>query len=138
MDEHRRDRGDHEHGGGEHRGPPETGWLDLELSKVIEGQAERIAREGVEELLKFHIKARLLERLGPRLEAIGRLVADQLVDDMEANLDIEARIAARRQARGNLDGRIAEALGALRTPGHDGGRAPKPPGEKRGGEGEPR
>jgi len=134
MDEHRGDRqgkGDHGHGegprgGGEdRRGPPGTDWLDLEMSKVLQGAAERLARGAAEEILKDAIKARLLERLGPRLEAIGRLVADQLADDVEANLDIEARIAARREARRLLDGRIAEALG------HPGERPRDAPGEPR-------
>ncbi len=89
-------------------------WLALELSKVIQGDAERLAHVAAEEILEDAIKARLRERLGPQLEAIGRLVADQLADDVEANLDIEARIAARREARRLLDGRIAESLGALR------------------------
>jgi hypothetical protein len=91
-------------------GPPETQWLDLEITKVIQGRAEALVRAAAEEILKDAMKARLLERLGPRLQAVGRLVADELADDIEANLDIEARIAARREARRSLDGRIAEAL----------------------------
>ena len=98
-------RGDR--GGG---GPPETQWLDLEITKVIQGRAEALVRAAAEEILRDAMKARLLERLGPRLQAVGRLVADELADDIEANLDIEARIAARREARRSLDGRIAEAL----------------------------
>jgi hypothetical protein len=105
----RRDEGQ----GGERRGPPDTSWLQLEMSKVLEAEAEGLAKAAVEELLREAIKARLKERLGPRLEAIGRLCADRIADDVEANLDIEARIAARREARRVLDGRIAESLGAL-------------------------
>ena len=53
-----------------------------------------MARGAAEELIKDAIKARLRERLGPRLEAIGRRAADALADGVEASLDIEARIAA--------------------------------------------
>ena len=86
-------------GGGERRGPPDTAWLDLEMSKVLEGLAENLSRRAGEEILLYYIKQRLMERIGPRLQALGTLVADRLADDIEANLDIEARIAARREAR---------------------------------------
>ena len=126
MDDRSRDGRDEGGGrGGDRRdrgGPPETQWLHLEMSKVIQSEAEGLAREAIVDILKDSIKTRLLERLGPRLEAVGRAVADQIADDIEANLDIEARIDARRQARRTLDARIAEALR-----GHRGEEPPRDP-----------
>ena len=107
MDDRNGDRPRDDHQGG---GPPETDWLDLEISKLIEGKAEDVVRLAIDELLADHIKARLMERLGPRLQAVGKIVADRLADDIEANLDIEARIDARREARRSAGAQIAEAL----------------------------
>lgn len=52
MNEHRGDRGgpppsDHHHrdGHGGHDGPPDTGFLDLEMSKVIMADAEKLVPE---------------------------------------------------------------------------------------------
>ncbi len=114
-------------GGGERRGPPETEWLDLEMSKVIEGLAERLARKGGEEILLYYIKLRLMERIGPRLQAVATLAADRLADDIEANLEIEARIAARREARRAFDGRFAEALQRREAPPAPEGSDPEKP-----------
>ena len=113
-------------GGGERRGPPDTAWLDLEMSKVLEGVAENLVRRAGEEILLYYIKQRLMERIGPRLQALGTSVADRLADDIEANLDIEARIAARREARKATDGRIADALrGVGAPPEGSGGPGPR-------------
>jgi hypothetical protein len=84
-------------------GPPDTSFLDLEMSKVLYGEAAALTREAAREILKEAIKTRLRERLGPTLEAIARVAADELADDVEANLDIEARIAARQKARVGRD-----------------------------------
>ncbi len=129
-DDHRRHHHDHhDHhrhdGGGDRRGPPESEWLQLEMSKVLQGSAEGMARAAAEEIIRDAIKARLRERLGPRLEAVGRLVADQLADDVEQNLDIEGRIGARSEARRALGAKIAEALG-LHTRDRDRGAPPDP------------
>jgi hypothetical protein len=113
----RRDEGGHH--GGERRGPPDTSWLQLEMSKVIEAGAEDLARAAVEEILKDAIKARLEERLGPKLEALGRLCADRIADDVEANLDIEARIAARREARRATEAQMAAVFRPPRGSGEE-------------------
>jgi hypothetical protein len=98
------------HGGGERRGPPDTSFLDLEMSKVMYAEAQQLAREAGRELVREAIKARLRERLGPEIEAIARIAADEMADDLLANLDIEARIDDRRRARQGLEGRVLEAL----------------------------
>jgi hypothetical protein len=119
--EHHGPHGHHEHGhhghhghgghGPEHRhGPSGTEFLQLELSKVVHGEAGEIAVEAARAILRDAIEARLRERLGPRLEALGRIAADELADDVEANLDIEARIAARRDLRQSTEGRVRDAL----------------------------
>jgi hypothetical protein len=96
----RRDRG----------GPPDSAFLDLEISKVLYGEASGLAREAARELMKDVIKQRLKERLGDKLEAIARLAADDIADDVEANLDIEARIAERGAARKSAEARLKEAI----------------------------
>jgi len=122
MDDRHRDRGpghDRSDRGSRDRergGPEETTFLDLEISKVLAGEAESLGREAAREILKDAIKARLRERLGDRLERLGRLAADELADDIEANLDIESRIAARREARRSLEERVGDALAARGSP----------------------
>ncbi len=115
----RRDEGHHEGGqrGPSQAGPPESGWLDLEISKVLYGRAEALVRPAAEELLMEAIKERLRERLGPRIAAIAAIAADQLADDFEANLEIEARIAARREARRATEGRVGAVFGPRRVEG---------------------
>ena len=96
--------------GGDRGGAPDTEFLDLEISKVLFGRAQSMARSVAEEIIRDAIKARMNERFGARLEAIGRLAADELVVDNETNLDIEARIAARREARRAIDGEFGAAM----------------------------
>ena len=110
----------HEHGHGHHRhhhhddrrGPQDAAFLDLEISRVLEARAADLARPAAEELLREAIVERLRERMGARLREIGRAAADQLADDVEANLEIEARIVARRDARAGkpAPGREAAAV----------------------------
>jgi hypothetical protein len=108
-----RHRGGREGGHGDRgRGPGGPAFLDLEISKVMFGEASELAREAGRELLKESLKARLRERFGARIEAIAAIAVDELMEDLEANLAIEARIGARVEARRSLDQRIAEALRA--------------------------
>ena len=99
---------DHHHHDGHHhdhhhhddrRGPPDTHFLDLEISRVLESRAGELVRSSVDVLLREAIVERLRERMGPRLRDLGRAAADRAVDDVEANLEIEALIVARRDAR---------------------------------------
>jgi hypothetical protein len=126
MGDQRGDRpGDGREGGGDRQGggrggPEGSEWLQLEVSRVMYGRAEAFTTEAAEELLREAVKARLRERLGPRLEAIGRLAADRFIADLEASLDIEARITARRDARQGVERLVDEVLGR----GAPGGDAP--------------
>ncbi len=94
----------HHHGYGhprhdDRRGPPDTAFLDLEMSKVLESRAGHMVRSALDELLRETIVERLRERMGARIRELGRAAADRAADDVEANLDIEARISARREER---------------------------------------
>lgn len=56
------------------------------------------------------MRERLEERLGDRLRAVGRLIADAAVNDVEKNLEIESVIGSRREAHRELQDKIREAL----------------------------
>ncbi len=102
------DQQDHDH---DQRGGPDTGFLDLEPSKVLYAEAEAITREAYRELLKEAAKQRLLERWGDRITALAKLAVDELIADTEANLEIEARIAARNQGRRAVEDHVGAILG---------------------------
>lgn len=111
---------DHDHGHDhddrdEKNGAPDTGFLDLEISKVLYSEAESITREAYRELLKDAAKRRLEERWGDRIAALANLAVDELIDDAEANLEIEAKIAGRTQAREAVEERINAILGHRAT-----------------------
>jgi len=108
--DHQDDCQDHEQHGRPH-GRPNTEFLDLELSKVMYAEAEGVTREAFRELLKEAAKRRLLERWGDRITELANLAVDELLDDAEANLEIEARIAARNHARQSVADRVEAILG---------------------------
>jgi hypothetical protein len=88
----------------------ETNFLDLEISKVLFDEAEGITRKAFRALLEEAAKRHLSERIGVQIEALAKLAVDELLADVAANLEIEARIAARKQAREGLDARIDAIL----------------------------
>jgi histone H3/H4 len=105
---------DHEHEHDDRReneGAPDTGFLDLEISKVLFSEAEAVTREAYRELLKEAAKRRLQERWGDRITALATLAVDELLDDVDANLAIEAQISARKQARQTIEDRVGTILG---------------------------
>lgn len=106
----REEREGRERGGEGRRGPEGTEFLNLEMSKVMYAEAASLTREAARELLKDAIKERLRERLGTRIAAIAKLAADELADDVEANLAIEALIASRKQARQGQDEALRRAM----------------------------
>jgi hypothetical protein len=106
--DHEHDCSEHEH---ESHGGPDTGFLDLELSKVMYAEAEGVTREAFRELLKEAAKRRLLERWGDRIAELANLAVDELIDDAEANLEIEARIAARNHAKQAVEDRVGAIFG---------------------------
>jgi hypothetical protein len=107
----RREGGGHERGGGGGGGGPNgTDFLDLEISQVLYSEAEKLTRDVVGDILRDAIELRLRERLGDKLGAIGRLAADALADDVEANLAIEQRIQQHRDHRRSAEGQLREIL----------------------------
>ena len=108
-DESRRDepRGGRRNEGG----PPGSEFLDLEISQVLYGEAAGVARDAFRELLKEAVKARLKERFGSKIDALAKIAADELADDVETNLSIEALINTRKQARRGREEAIRRALG---------------------------
>ncbi len=106
---------DHGHSRSDQRSEPEqrggaTNFLDLEISKVLFDEAEGITREAFRELLKEAAKRHWQARMGEQIDALAKLAVDELISDVEANLEIEARIAARKQAREGLEARIDAIL----------------------------
>lgn len=79
-------------------GPEGTEFLQLEVSRWLEGGARAEAEGLLRELLRGAVRDRLEARLGDRIRAVGAAIADQIADDLEANLAIEAIIDARRDA----------------------------------------
>ncbi len=102
-------------GGREGRGPGGPEFLDLELTQMLFAEGERMAKAVALDLMREAIRERLAERLGDQLAAIGHLAADELADDVEANLAIEARIGERQAAKSDLAERLAAALAAQPT-----------------------
>ncbi|PRQ05212.1 hypothetical protein [Enhygromyxa salina] len=85
---------------------PDTGFLDFELHKVMFDEAESLVREAYRELIKDAAKRRLEQRWGERITALANLAVDEAMADADANLQIQALIEARNQARQSLDARV--------------------------------
>jgi hypothetical protein len=96
--------------GPEPGGPPDTQFLDLELTKVLYGEAEGLAREAARDILREALRARLRERLGARLEALAHIAADALADEVETNLRVEALIQEQRGRKRDVEERVRSAM----------------------------
>ena len=112
------DRKDHGRG----PGPTGTEFLDLEMSRVLYGEAEGLAREAVRDILRGALQERLRARLGNRLEAIAHLAADALADEVEANLGIERIVRSQGERKRDVEERLRIALTR-----EEGPPAPAPP-----------
>ncbi len=97
--------------GATRRGATGHGFLDLEISRMLAGDASRLARRAFADLLAEEIKGRLREKMGGRIEALARYAADELMADIEANLAIEQRIEQRQERRERSAERLREILG---------------------------
>jgi hypothetical protein len=100
-----RDRSSGRSGGG---ASPDTRFLDLEASKLFYGMAQGVTREALSELMREAAKRHLKEAWGDRIEALAALAVEELLADMEANLDIESKIAARSAGRRATEERLAK------------------------------
>src|SRR5262245_2926929 len=106
-----RQRGD---GGGPDRGGPgtDTRFLQLEMSQVLYGEAEEVARPAFRELLREAAKERLRERFGQEIAALAQLAVDELLTDMQASFEIEDRIQRNNEERSPPRERLRELLAA--------------------------
>lgn len=106
-DDHESHDSNHEHA---RRSGPDTGFLDLEISKVLFGEAEGITRKAFRELLEEAAKRHWQARFGAEIDALAKLAVDELIADIEANQRVEATIADRRRSKTDLDARIQAIL----------------------------
>lgn len=119
------DRGPKDGGqSGQRGGPQGTEFLELELSRMLLSRAADVAKEAAIDLLREAVRERLRERIGDKLAAIGHLAADELAEDVAANLEIEARIAARMDRAANVGGRLRAVMAETHKPFADLPRAP--------------
>ena len=117
MSDHHHHDDDHQHGNdhkgdgeSQSKGAADSEFLDLEISKVLYGEAEDVTREALRDLLKDAAKELLRERFGDRIDALAGLAIDELLADVEANIAIEGRIAERAEAREGLDKRARKIV----------------------------
>jgi hypothetical protein len=87
-----------------------TQFLQLEISQMLFSEAQTMARQVALELMREAMRERLRERLGDRLAALGKLAADDLLEDLEANLTIERAIRAHKERSADVQQRLAAAL----------------------------
>ncbi len=97
--------------GGEQRGRggPDTRFLQLEMSRVLYGEAEDVARPAFRELLLEAAKDHLRARFGEAITGLARLAIDELLVDIQSSLDVEDQIQ-RRRGSGGTDDRVRAAL----------------------------
>jgi hypothetical protein len=129
---HDREHDDHGHphereerkdgGSGDRGGTPDTRFLQLEMSQVLYGEAEGIARPAFREVLLAAAKERILERFGKQITALANLAVDELLDDAFASLEIEDRIKAQREASERSRERVREIFAAGSTNGGGAGQ----------------
>jgi len=85
-------------GSDERGGAPDTRFLQLEISEVLYGEAEAIARPAFRAALLDAAKERLRERFGKEITALANLAVDDLLDGVFVSLEIEGRIDAQSEA----------------------------------------
>lgn len=115
-------RGSGEHGGAERRdeggreerrGPgPDTRFLQLEMSQLLFGEAEKVTKEAFREVLLEAAKHRLRERFGEQLRGIAELAVDEAMNDVFASLEIEACIQERHDEREQRRERLRDIFAA--------------------------
>lgn len=109
-DHHHHDHHGHDHG--HDQGPQDTDFLDLEISQAMYGGAREMKISVVMDIVRQAMRQRLEQRLGRELTMLGQLAADEIIEDIQASLEIEARIVARQeQTRSSLEERLRAALG---------------------------
>lgn len=109
-DRSREDRGRGERGGPNEGRRTDTRFLQLELSQVLYGEAEDVARPAFRDLLLEAAKDRMRERFGAEIKALAELAVDELLSEVQASLEIEARIGDYNEERRPPRSRLRELL----------------------------
>lgn len=89
---------------------PDTRFLQLEMSKVMYGEAEAVTRPAFRALLLEAAKDRLRERFGDKITALAQIAVDELLDGVHASFEIEARIQQQGEERSPSRDRVRELL----------------------------
>ncbi len=97
-------------GNQQNRSAPGTGFLDLELSKMLAGQAEKAAHEALHTLLLDAAKKHLEAAWGERIDGLAALAVQKLVGEMEANLRIEAEIQRQGEAKRDAEAALRDVF----------------------------
>src|SRR5438552_943883 len=74
------------------RDRPDTQFLQLEMSRVLYGEAQGVTKQALRELLLDAAKDHLRKRFGDTITRLGELATEELLSDIEASLDIEDQI----------------------------------------------
>ena len=106
-------------GGGPGRGGPgaDTRFLQLEMSQVMYAEAEAVARPAFRELLLEAAKNQLRERFGEKITALAQLAVDELLKDVQASFEIEARIQQQKEERRPPSEQLRDLFAAPRARG---------------------
>lgn len=113
---------------------PDTRFLQLEMSEVLYAEAESVTKQAFRELLLEECKVRFRERFGDQITGLAQLAVDELMQDVFASLDVEARIRQRSRDQDSRRERLSEILRAGCDDAAEGeGKTPEPNGEGGGG-----
>ena len=118
-DDRSRERRPRSEGGDRDRGGPgsDTRFLQLEMSQVLYAEAESVARPALRDLLLEAAKDRLRERFGEEITALANLAVDELLNDMQASFEIEARVQQYSEERRQPFERLRDIVAARRARG---------------------
>jgi hypothetical protein len=81
------------------RGGADTRFLQLEMSQVLYTEAADVARPAFRELLLEAAKERMRERFGEEITALAQLAVDELLNEVQASFEVEARIQQYQEDR---------------------------------------
>ena len=93
----------------------DTRFLQLEMSRVLYGEAQGVTKQAFRELLLDAAKDHLRKRFGPTITRLGELATEELLGDIEASLDIEDQIQRHQDSPGGTPDQVREALARSRS-----------------------
>ena len=107
--------GDQERGGP--GSGPDTRFLQFEMSQVLFGEAESVAKDALRALLLDAAKTRMQERFGSQIVGLAELAVDELLADILESLNVETRVHHRQRQQDRLKERLFDILGDRGTCG---------------------